>query len=202
MNANVIYLLLYVSGAYGLLLWPPASAVVDVLTALVRMVLPPMPLDGMPAVLQCAIVFVAVDLTAYGMHRAAHASSLLWRFHRVHHSDGDLGPLTTFRFHFVEIFWRMIAMGIPLRLLDVRAESMPVTLYFLPLTLELLAHAATGWTFGPLGLVLISPAYHAQHHGAASGGRGNYSMLLPIWDRLFGTRLTGTDDGRYGLPEQ
>jgi sterol desaturase/sphingolipid hydroxylase (fatty acid hydroxylase superfamily) len=199
--ANLIYLLLYVSGAYTLILWPPASAVVGWVVDPFRAALPAAPLKDLPTLVQCVIVFVAVDLTAYAMHRAAHGIPLLWRFHRLHHSDADLGPFTTFRFHFVEIYWRMVAMASPLRLLDVNAASMPVTLYFLPLALEVLAHSAMGWTYGPAGRIVVSPDYHSRHHSASSGGRGNYSMLLPVWDSIFRTRLTTADDGHYGLAE-
>ena len=43
------------------------------------------------------------DITAYWIHRATHKIPLLWRFHRVHHSDTTMDASTVFRFHPLEI---------------------------------------------------------------------------------------------------
>ena len=43
------------------------------------------------------------DITAYWIHRATHKIPLLWRFHRVHHSDTTMDASTVFRFHPLEM---------------------------------------------------------------------------------------------------
>jgi sterol desaturase/sphingolipid hydroxylase (fatty acid hydroxylase superfamily) len=39
---------------------------------------------------------------------------------------------------------------------------------------------------GPLRHALNSARYHARHH---AGGRGNYGLVTPWLDRLFGTEI-------------
>lgn len=43
------------------------------------------------------------DFTTYWIHRASHKIPLLWRLHRVHHSDTTMDSSTTFRFHPLEL---------------------------------------------------------------------------------------------------
>jgi sterol desaturase/sphingolipid hydroxylase (fatty acid hydroxylase superfamily) len=48
-------------------------------------------------------------------------------------------------------------------------------------------HANLRWTFGPLGRVLVSPAFHRMHHAATPplGALGcNFGFVLATWDRL------------------
>jgi len=52
-----------------------------------------------------------------------------------------------------------------------------------------LPHANLRWTFGPLGRVLVSPAYHRLHHASLPvDGRPvvNLGFVLVCWDRLAG----------------
>ena len=50
------------------------------------------------------IVGVALfDMTSYWFHRMAHKAPLLWRLHRVHHSDTTMDSSTFFRGHPIEI---------------------------------------------------------------------------------------------------
>ena len=50
-----------------------------------------------------------------------------------------------------------------------------------------LPHANLRWTFGPLGRVFVSPAYHRLHHASVPiDGRGavNFGFVLVGWDQL------------------
>ena len=57
-----------------------------------------------------------------------------------------------------------------------------------------------------LGPWLLTPALHREHHArTASGGTGNYGLLLAFWDRLFDTwqppvegTVVGVHDWRHG----
>ena len=194
--ANLVYLVLYASGVYSLLLLPPVSRADEFLTAPLRSALSLDRFADLPPAAQWIIAFLAVDLAAYLAHRAAHANGFLWRFHRIHHSDAALGALTAFRCHAVEIAWRLFARALPLQLLRVDPWSMPVGLFFLPLAVEIVAHANVRWRF-PL---LVSPAYHRVHHSADEHqSRHNFAMLLTIWDALFGTREVAAVPRTFGL---
>jgi sterol desaturase/sphingolipid hydroxylase (fatty acid hydroxylase superfamily) len=48
-----------------------------------------------------------------------------------------------------------------------------------------LQHANLRWTFGPVGRVLVSPAYHRLHH-APDIQDANLGVVLTIWDVLAG----------------
>jgi sterol desaturase/sphingolipid hydroxylase (fatty acid hydroxylase superfamily) len=50
-----------------------------------------------------------------------------------------------------------------------------------------LPHANLRWTFGPLGRIFVSPAYHRLHHVVTPiDGRGtvNFGFVLVCWDQL------------------
>src|SRR5205085_8458052 len=48
------------------------------------------------------LAFVLLDGWMYVWHRANHAVPLLWRFHRMHHSDDHMDVTTATRFHLGE----------------------------------------------------------------------------------------------------
>ncbi len=178
MRRNALYILLYACGVYGLVLWPPVTAAVTAIAAPLRNLIAD-DVERIPLVVRCVAALLVFDLLAYWVHRAAHANALLWRIHRVHHSDPDLGPSTTFRFHAVEIAWRMAVQFLPLYLLGVVA-AIPSAVYLALLVFNLVAHSDLNWRFGPL----VGPAYHGVHH---RNGRANFGMFFVAWDVLFRT---------------
>ena len=180
---NVVYMLLYASGIYGLVLWPPIETAMIALAEPLRRLLASH-IDSVPIVARGLIAFVAVDALASWIHRAAHANALLWRFHRTHHDGPELGVLTTFRFNVIEIAWRMALQFLPLHLLGIAAD-IPIAVILVLLAFNMLAHSDRAWHFGVLGNAVVSPAYHGTHHREE---RANYGMYLVVWDRIFGTR--------------
>ena len=184
MRANAVYVLLYVSGLYGLVLWPPVQRLVTAAAEPLRILLAPA-VAHLPLAVRCALALLAFDALAYWVHRAAHASPLLWRVHRVHHADPDFGPMTTFRFHVLEIAWRMAIQFLPLYLLGI-AAALPRGVYASLVLFNVLAHSDLRWTFGRAGGAVVSPAYHAVHHRSEKAA--NFGMFLVVWDTWFGTR--------------
>src|SRR5205807_1267789 len=57
---------------------------------------------GLPEPVQFALALVLLDGWMYFWHRANHAIPLLWRFHRMHHSDRHMDVTTATRFHLGE----------------------------------------------------------------------------------------------------
>ena len=73
-----------------------------------------------------------------------------------------------------------------------------ITVYVCVGTLQ---HANLRWTFGRVGWVRVSPAYHRLHHAPDTQGV-NLGMVLTIWDVLAGyARFPARGDavGRTGL---
>lgn len=184
LGPDAIYALLYASGLYGLVLWPPIRTAVSAIAEPLRRLIAE-DVERLPLAIRCVLALIVFDFLAYWVHRAAHASPLLWRFHRIHHGGSELTPLTTFRFHVVEIAWRMAVQFLPLYILGV-AAGLPLPVYLGLLLLNVLAHSDSGWTFGILGRAIVSPRYHGVHHHEEHPA--NFGMFLAVWDAWFGTR--------------
>ena len=73
-----------------------------------------------------------------------------------------------------------------------------ITIYVCIGTLQ---HANLRWTFGPVGRLIVSPAYHRLHH-APDTQHVNLGVVLTIWDVLAGrARFPSLSEsaGRTGL---
>ncbi|MHC5034690.1 MAG: sterol desaturase family protein, partial [Planctomycetota bacterium] len=58
---------------------------------------------GLSPLAATLVAIVLFDGWMYAWHRANHRVALLWRFHRMHHSDADLDATSAVRFHTGEI---------------------------------------------------------------------------------------------------
>lgn len=159
-----------------------------------------------PAVpLAAALVlgFLARSLVSYGIHVAMHKAPLLWRVHRVHHSDTALDVSTTVRFHPLEF-----AVQVPLVIGALLALGIHPTVV---IAYEIFDAAMNVFTHADirlprpldraLRLVVVTPEMHRVHHSAVQAETdSNYGATLSIWDRLFGTHRTG-DPAAIGLAD-
>ncbi len=133
--------------------------------------------------------FLALDYSAYIWHRLLH-STLLWRFHVVHHIDPDMDTSTGLRFHFGE----MLAT-IPFRLLIVRLlgpsprQLMNYELIFQASTIFHHSNLRLPWQFESIiHRIVVSPRMHEVHHSQRKMETwSNFSVVLSIWDRIHGT---------------
>jgi sterol desaturase/sphingolipid hydroxylase (fatty acid hydroxylase superfamily) len=146
------------------------------------------------------VAIVAMDGANWLAHYADHRFGMLWRFHALHHSQEELSVLTSFRAHPLMHTTGFLLATVPVVILLPARPIAPVliTIYVCIGTLQ---HANLRWTFGPLGRVIVSPAYHRLHH-AADVQRANLGVVFTIWDVLAG-RATfparGGVAGRTGL---
>ena len=62
----------------------------------------------LPTWLAVILTAVLLDLLIYWQHVIFHRVPLLWRLHKVHHTDLDIDVTTGFRFHPVEIVLSML----------------------------------------------------------------------------------------------
>ena len=145
---------------------------------------------ALPLWLSCALGVVLMDLGSYGQHRLFHALPLLWRFHKIHHSDLDVDCGTALRHHPVEILAGLgfdlaivAALGIPPIAVFVGATLMGIASVFnhgnvaLPLTADRL-----------LRRLVVTPDMHRVHHSTSvAESDSNFANLLPWWDHLFVT---------------
>jgi sterol desaturase/sphingolipid hydroxylase (fatty acid hydroxylase superfamily) len=205
-RTDALYVLFYLGGFFSFLVSAPLQRA---LHGAASRLLPGLRLDllaAWPAWLQFALLFVVMDLMNYVAHRLSHRVRLLWLFHAIHHSQPRLTAFTNFRFHLGDILFRMLVQfpayvllgsptlaGVPLVWLTVLSSVL----------LEGLAHCDLGWRFGPLGALLVSPAFHRIHHSVEARHRDrNFGIALSVWDRLFGTAADDRErPAAYGLEE-
>lgn len=143
-----------------------------------------------------------LDLTIYAQHRLFHHLPLLWRIHRMHHTDLDLDVTSGTRFHPVEI---VLSLAIKLAVIVVLGSS-PLAVVLFEIVLNatsMFSHAnlrlpptVDRW----LRLVVVTPDMHRVHHSViVRETNSNYGFNLPWWDRLFGSYRAQPGDGHLGM---
>ena len=110
-----------------------------------------------------AVTLVAMDACNWLAHWADHRIDTLWRFHAVHHSQEELSVLTSFRAHPLVHTTGFLLATVPVVALtgDRALAAVLITTY---VCLGTLPHANVRWSFGPVGRIIVSPAYHRIHH--------------------------------------
>lgn len=146
------------------------------------------------------------DFVSYWFHRAAHKVPLLWRFHRVHHSDTSMDASTNFRGHPLELmFWfgtsNILAAGI------FGLDNLSLGLYFLvSLPFLFLEHSNLRfpvWLDKTFGLIFTTPNLHKVHHEQDQYHTdSNFADIFILWDKMFGTyTYKPVNEIKFGLKE-
>lgn len=146
-----------------------------------------------------------LDCWMYFWHRANHAIPVLWRFHRMHHSDRHMDVTTATRFHLGEhVGSSVLRLGlIPLLGFEVWHLLVYDTLV-IAVTQFHHADISLGRWDRWLRLMIVTPDMHKVHHSDwHQETDSNYSTVLSIWDRLFGSFRKRNDPGTivFGLKE-
>ena len=144
---------------------------------------------------------LAMDLCNWLAHWSDHRVGALWRIHALHHSQEELSVLTSFRAHPLMHTTGFVLATVPVLLLAGAHPLAPVliTVY---VCLGTLPHTNVPWSYGPLGRVLVSPAYHRLHHAVEGRQGANLGIVLTAWDVLAGTArfpVRGAPPCRTGL---
>lgn len=157
-------------------------------------------LSDLPAWAQLIILFVVTDFCVYWWHRLQHESKIVWQFHKTHHSQVHLNVMTTFRATVIDRIVALAILAVPAAMMKVDA-AMPVAIAAVLQFHQLIIHSDSGWTFGPLGRVIVSPSFHEVHHSSLNPHLDrNYGGVLAVWDHLFGTWTPrGDKELQYGL---
>jgi sterol desaturase/sphingolipid hydroxylase (fatty acid hydroxylase superfamily) len=129
------------------------------------------------------LTLIAMDAANWLAHWADHRIRALWRFHAVHHSQEELSVLTSFRAHPLVHTTGFFLATVPVVLIlgDRSLAPVLITVY---VCMGTLPHANVRWTLGPLGKVVVSPAYHRIHHAIGAPDGANLGIVLTIWDVL------------------
>jgi len=151
-----------------------------------------------PIWLVIILSLLLMDGLIYGQHRLMHRVPLLWRLHRLHHSDMDFDVTTAVRFHPIEMLLSffikaaiIIALGVPL---------IAVVIFEVLLSsLALFNHANINLPKGlesVVRLFIVTPDVHRIHHSSIKHEtNSNYGFNLIVWDRLFGSFTEHSEKG-------
>lgn len=145
---------------------------------------------GWPVWIVVPAAVVLLDFAIYAQHVAFHKIPLLWRLHRMHHSDLELDVSSGVRFHPLEYVLSML-----IKVAVVALLGAPVAAVIL---FEVLLNATAMFNHGnlrlPAGLdrllrrVLVTPDFHIVHHSVVHEEHdSNYGFNLTWWDYLFRT---------------
>lgn len=149
------------------------------------------------------ISVLALDFSSWLVHFVMHKSSLLWRFHLIHHSDTKVDVTTGLRHHPGDSLLRGLFF-----LLLIFISGAPMYGVMIYQTLVVFATAFTHANISlprkldrALSFVLISPNMHkVHHHWKQPYTDSNYGAVFSIWDRLLGTyQHLDAAKIRYGL---
>jgi sterol desaturase/sphingolipid hydroxylase (fatty acid hydroxylase superfamily) len=143
-----------------------------------------------PAWFTFPLTIVVIDFSHYLQHYVLHRVPAFWRMHRTHHTDVEYDFSTGVRFHpFETVFATLVLMAVLTALgappaavlisqaLTVIADFVEHANVHIPRTVD-----------RTLRLVFVTPDMHRVHHSREGReGNSNFSNMLSIWDRLFGT---------------
>lgn len=146
--------------------------------------------------------FLILDLTIYFQHRLFHKYSLLWRLHRVHHSDTEFDTTTGVRFHPLEIILSMCIKIVAVALLGPPIVAVIV--------FEIVLSATSLFNHGNVKIpviidrylrwIMVTPDMHRVHHSAIKNEtNSNFGFNIPWWDRIFVTYIDQPDQGHEKL---
>lgn len=140
------------------------------------------------------------ELGPFALHRWAHRSPCLWRFHALHHQPAKLNAANAVLAHPLNVAWNQAARLLPWLLLGFSVEVMLWAALFLQVQ-GLAVHANLRGSLGPLNWLIGSAELHRWHHSVVEAEAHNYGTAIPLWDQLFGSFVhrPGQAPARLGL---
>lgn len=162
-----------------------------------------------PYFLKACIGVVFLDFVIYIQHIYFHQIPLLWRLHKVHHSDLDLDVSSGNRFHPFEIIISLIIKIGAIAFIGASAETVII--------FEIILNGMSQFNHSNLRipqktdyilrLFLVTPDMHRVHHSRVlKETNSNYGFNLSIWDKIFCTYIAQPEKGHFdmtlGLPSK
>jgi len=155
-----------------------------------------------PAWVALVASVLLLDLAIYLQHVMLHAVPLLWRLHRMHHTDLEFDLTTGARFHPLEI---LLSLLIKLGVIVALGAPAAAVLAF-----EVVLNVSSMFNHGNVRLprradrvlrwLLVTPDMHRVHHSwHPAETNSNFGFNLSWWDRVFGTYRAQPRDGHTGM---
>ncbi len=152
------------------------------------------------------IGFFIYDLFHYSIHRVFHKVPVLWKLHRLHHTDPDVDVSTELKHHPFELVVTVVSAVVVVFVFGIPPVSIILCSLFAQVV-SLISHANIKIAESvdtPIRKVFVTPAMHRIHHSAWQPETdSNYGVLFSFWDRWFGTYvdkpLAGYEGMKLGL---
>ncbi len=144
---------------------------------------------SLSAPLEIILALLLLDAWMYVWHRANHVFPLLWRFHRMHHSDTAMDVTTATRFHPGEHLGSALLRIALIPLVGWNVWHLVIyDTLVIAFTQFHHANISLGRWDRLLRLVIVTPDMHKMHYSDHRPETdSNYSTILSVWDRLAGT---------------
>ncbi|GAA0400653.1 sterol desaturase family protein [Cocleimonas flava] len=143
---------------------------------------------------------ILLDCLIYWQHRIFHKVPILWRLHRVHHSDETLDVTSAIRFHPIEIFLSMLIKFVAIWMFGLSAAT--VIIFEIILNgMAMFNHSnARIPADNILRLIFVTPDMHRVHHSVyGNETNSNYGFNMSIWDRIFASYIAQPKDGHDAM---
>lgn len=156
----------------------------------------------MPTWIAVIISVLFFDFIIYLQHAMFHFIPILWRLHRMHHTDLDIDVTTGARFHPIEI---IISMLIKMAAVLIIGPPVMAVVIF-----EILLNLTSMFNHGNilipikvdkiLRLFVVTPDMHRVHHSTIpKETNSNFGFNIPWWDRIFGTYRAQPEKGHLDM---
>jgi sterol desaturase/sphingolipid hydroxylase (fatty acid hydroxylase superfamily) len=146
----------------------------------------------MPRILNICFSFLIIDFFLYLNHLLHHKIPVLWKLHRLHHSDKKVDSLTTWLHHPLEIVTTFVILLTLYVMFDLAV--IVLVIYGIVFTIH------TAFTHFNilvpeqidkyLRKIIVTPNAHRVHHSLnTKEENSNYGQIFLFWDWLFGTYI-------------
>ena len=145
-----------------------------------------------------ALAFFLHEQYYYWTHRLGHRTGLFWAMHSVHHSSNEFNFTVAARGFLLDglqmalFIWPAALVGVS-----------PVQFFAVVVVKNMFGIFNHSRYFPKLGWIekwVATPSNHRVHHGTqAKYIDKNYSQVLIVWDRLFGTWQPEEEEPVFGL---
>lgn len=138
------------------------------------------------SVIYWVLLFLAVDLMHYWLHRLGHSCRLFWAVHVNHHSSEHFNFTVGFRAGVLEPLYRFLFF-IPIAWVGFQPLDV-LLMYSITEIWAILTHTEKVKKLGWLEKIFVTPSHHRVHHAANPRYLDkNMGTVLILWDKLFGT---------------
>jgi sterol desaturase/sphingolipid hydroxylase (fatty acid hydroxylase superfamily) len=156
-----------------------------------------------PVAAQIVALLITQGFLQYWVHRFGHQIPVLWRLHRVHHTDTHLDATTGLRHHPLESLVDYVPF-LALTLIVAPSAAGVLGYFLLGFAFAVFTHIDPNWVPArldrALSLVIMTPRLHQLHHSTWQPETDtNYGNILTVWDRVFGTYLPAPATPRAGF---